>query len=219
VQIALAGVGVALVLATFCIPVELVMIQQQRMKAEGMEAHEVPSAWEVAKRIHEQHGLRRGLYRGAVAFLLRDVPGYPAYFVTYEAVNRAFTPLSSSLLPSASTATPTPGGPWWSPLLAGALAGVIGWLVTFPFDLIKTRMQGSCLLDDAPPPEYVTDGRRPKALADQHPYLTVRSTVEETYAAGGWRAFWDGVVPCLVRAIPVEAVNFGVYQCLLAWFS
>jgi solute carrier family 25 carnitine/acylcarnitine transporter 20/29 len=205
--------------STFCIPVELVMIQQQRMKAEGMEAHEVPSAWEVAKKIYEQHGLRQGLYRGAVAFLLRDVPGYPAYFVTYEAVNRIFTPPSSSLLPSQSTATPAPGGPWWSPLLAGALAGIVGWLVTFPFDLIKTRMQGSCLLDDAPPPEYIAGGRRPKALADRHPYLTVRSTVEETYADGGWCAFWDGVVPCLVRAIPVEAVNFGVYQCLLAWFS
>jgi solute carrier family 25 carnitine/acylcarnitine transporter 20/29 len=29
----------------------------------------------------------------------------------------------------------------WAPLLAGAAAGIIGWIATFPFDILKTRLR------------------------------------------------------------------------------
>ncbi len=33
----------------------------------------------------------------------------------------------------------------WAPLLAGAAVGIIGWIVTFPFDVLKTRLQASII--------------------------------------------------------------------------
>ncbi|KAJ7664953.1 mitochondrial carrier [Mycena olivaceomarginata] len=70
-----------------------------------------------------------GLYRGSLSTALRDC-GYGAYFASYEATVRTLTP---------------PGGKRevWPVLVAGAVAGIVGWLVTFPLGMVKTRVQGS----------------------------------------------------------------------------
>jgi hypothetical protein len=57
------------------------------MVSSGLDADEVPSAWEVAKRIYHQHGLT-GLFRGLTVMALRDT-GYGAYFVSVS-IYRSF---------------------------------------------------------------------------------------------------------------------------------
>ncbi|XP_072813154.1 solute carrier family 25 member 48 isoform X2 [Vicugna pacos] len=70
-----------------------------------------------------------GLYRGASAMLLRDVPGYCLYFIPYVFLSDWITPDAH--------AGPSPCAVW----LAGGMAGAISWGTATPMDVVKSRMQ------------------------------------------------------------------------------
>uniref|UniRef100_A0A087XRH3 Solute carrier family 25 member 48 n=2 Tax=Poecilia TaxID=8080 RepID=A0A087XRH3_POEFO len=76
----------------------------------------------------------QGLYRGAGAMILRDVPGYALYFIPYAVFCDLLTPSSSS--------SPHPCSIW----LAGGLAGSISWVTATPADVVKSRMQADAQL-------------------------------------------------------------------------
>lgn len=70
-----------------------------------------------------------GLYRGASAMLLRDIPGYCLYFIPYVFLSEWITP---------ETCTgPSPYAVW----LAGGMAGAISWGTATPMDVVKSRLQ------------------------------------------------------------------------------
>ncbi|KAK2891291.1 hypothetical protein QQF64_034718 [Cirrhinus molitorella] len=75
----------------------------------------------------------QGLYRGAGAMILRDVPGYTLYFVPYT--------LFCNLLNPDGNSTPHPCCIW----LAGGLAGSISWVTATPADVLKSRLQADTL--------------------------------------------------------------------------
>ncbi|XP_068947981.1 solute carrier family 25 member 48 isoform X1 [Petaurus breviceps papuanus] len=70
-----------------------------------------------------------GLYRGANAMLLRDVPGYCLYFIPYAIINEWITPDNNT------TCSP------YSVCLAGGIAGAISWGTATPMDVVKSRLQ------------------------------------------------------------------------------
>ncbi|OWK11764.1 SLC25A48, partial [Cervus elaphus hippelaphus] len=70
-----------------------------------------------------------GLYRGASAMLLRDVPGYCLYFIPYVFLSDWITP--------EACAGPSPCAVW----LAGGMAGAISWGTATPMDVVKSRLQ------------------------------------------------------------------------------
>ncbi|XP_038159906.1 solute carrier family 25 member 48 [Cyprinodon tularosa] len=76
----------------------------------------------------------QGLYRGAGAMILRDVPGYALYFIPYAVFCNLLTPSNSS--------SPHPCSIW----LAGGLAGSISWVTATPADVVKSRMQADAQL-------------------------------------------------------------------------
>uniref|UniRef100_A0A3B3CRU5 Solute carrier family 25 member 48 n=1 Tax=Oryzias melastigma TaxID=30732 RepID=A0A3B3CRU5_ORYME len=75
-----------------------------------------------------------GLYRGAGAMVLRDVPGYALYFIPYSVFCQLLTPETST--------APHPCSIW----LAGGLAGSISWVTATPADVVKSRMQADAQL-------------------------------------------------------------------------
>ncbi|XP_041654156.1 solute carrier family 25 member 48 [Cheilinus undulatus] len=83
--------------------------------------------------ILQTEGLQ-GLYRGAGAMILRDVPGYMLYFIPYT--------IFCDLLKPDATSTPHPCSIW----LAGGLAGSISWVTATPADVVKSRMQADAQL-------------------------------------------------------------------------
>ncbi|XP_016145105.1 solute carrier family 25 member 48 [Sinocyclocheilus grahami] len=75
----------------------------------------------------------QGLYRGAGAMILRDVPGYTLYFVPYT--------LFCNWLNPDGNASPHPCCIW----LAGGLAGSISWVTATPADVVKSRLQADAM--------------------------------------------------------------------------
>lgn len=74
-----------------------------------------------------------GLYRGAGAMILRDVPGYTLYFIPYALLCNWFSPEGS--------ASAHPCSIW----LAGGLAGSISWVTATPADVVKSRLQADAM--------------------------------------------------------------------------
>nr|XP_046152107.1 solute carrier family 25 member 48-like [Oncorhynchus gorbuscha] len=74
-----------------------------------------------------------GLYRGAAAMVLRDVPGYTLYFIPYALFRR--------WLSSEGRSSPHPCSIW----VSGGLAGSISWVTATPADVVKSRLQADAL--------------------------------------------------------------------------
>ena len=79
--------------------------------------------------------------------------------------------------------------PTWKVATYGGLAGEALWLGSYPFDVIKSKMQ--------------SDG-----FGKEMRYKTMRDCWSETYRLEGWRGYWKGIGPTLLRAMPVSAGTF-----------
>ncbi|KAI0212709.1 Solute carrier family 25 member 45 [Lamellibrachia satsuma] len=83
-------------------------------------------------------------------------------------------------------------------LFAGGVVGMASWYI-MPLDTIKTRMQA----DSFSEPRY-------------HNW---RCCAREIYSEGGCRAFWRGLPVTMVRAFPLNAVMFFVYERTLTFMK
>ncbi|TFK48487.1 mitochondrial carrier [Heliocybe sulcata] len=216
-QITLAGIGSGIVSSIITTPTELIKIHQQNTLGK------TPPARQVALDIVRQHGLR-GLYRGITATAIRDC-GYGAYFFGYEATCRYFSPPGPMSVPS----TGKPEAPtltWPVLLLAGAVAGIAGWLATFPFDVVKTRVQS--MFGEPIPTSSAAESTRLLSPSPEHPlevrlapnpYRNTLSTIVHSYRMEGLSVFFRGLSPTLIRAIPVNMVTFATFEGVIHLLS
>ena len=79
-------------------------------------------------------------------------------------------------------------------LLAGSAAGATAVLVTYPLDLVRTRLA------------YQMEGERKGGAA------TVRGVLAATVRAEGVRGLYRGVAPTLAGILPYAGLKFYVYQ-------
>ncbi|GAA5863471.1 hypothetical protein JCM3774_005305 [Rhodotorula dairenensis] len=149
-------------------------------------------------------------------------------------------PSSSSLsgMDDAEAAASQGGASTARILMAGGLAGIVGWGCTFPIDVIKTKMQS------VPPVPLVAPSTStpastfssPSSLSRLHPssagsaaaeawsvqpahrYATIPSTIAATLQESGWRGFVAGLGPTLLRSIPVNMVTFAVFELVVSTF-
>uniref|UniRef100_A0A3Q3VWE1 Solute carrier family 25 member 48 n=1 Tax=Mola mola TaxID=94237 RepID=A0A3Q3VWE1_MOLML len=116
-------------------PVDLVKIrlqmQTQTILAGNQRLYRGPI--HCISSILQTEGLQ-GLYRGAGAMILRDVPGYMLYFIPYT--------IFCNLMKPDTKSSPHPCSIW----LAGGLAGSISWVTATPADVVKSRMQADTQL-------------------------------------------------------------------------
>ncbi|KAJ4000329.1 carnitine/acyl carnitine carrier [Lentinula boryana] len=227
-QIALAGAGCGAISSIITTPTELIKIRQQSLTTPT-------SAKQVAWDIFRRFGVR-GLYRGGTSTILRD-SGYGAYFWAYEATCRYL----NSRVPSTTRSSETslvvhefdhqPNQSSWTTLLtAGAVAGIAGWIFTFPFDVVKTRIQGtesshttqplSTRLANtvSPPASYpvLSQMYSTKAMhSPVNPYRSTWPTIVNSYRSEGIRVFFRGLSPTLIRAIPVNMATFATFEAIV----
>ena len=138
---------------------------------------------EVALDIYRKRGLR-GIFRGLGPTALRET-GFGAYFGVYEGTlmllqsrhrgeARPHKRSSEAVVSKQRHSYP-------ALLLAGGLAGVASWVVTFPFDVIKTRVQSTL------------------STAPDNPYRNMFSTIVHSYRQEGLRVFFHGLKPTVIR--------------------
>ena len=94
---------------------------------------------DVARQVLRSEGGIRGLFKGMVPTMAREVPGNAALFGVYEALKQLL-----------AGGTDTSGLDRGSLLLAGGLAGGAYWLAVYPTDVIKSVIQ----IDDYKNPKF-----------------------------------------------------------------
>jgi hypothetical protein len=141
---------------------------------------------DCAKQIFKRKGIS-GLYRGWWTEFWRDTPSYGLWFVAYEGVKYHMTPPDQK--PSTGTL-----------LAAGSAAGIATWIVTYPFDVMKSVVQAA--------PDSTPEAK-----------LKMSYIARTHYEQYGLRWFWTGLGTTLVRAVPVSAVTFLVYENLMSYMT
>jgi solute carrier family 25 carnitine/acylcarnitine transporter 20/29 len=174
-------------LQTFALtPCELIKVQQQTFQADNGGKGPPLRMLDAGRTILGHSGLR-GLYRGWAATVWRDAGTYGVYFSVYELIRRQ--------LGTFDAVKGDVDAPAWALLTAGGLAGALSWLIALPADVVKSIIQAA-----------------PASSAED---LRIRTVAAAVYARSGPAGFLRGLMPCVIRALPVNAVTFFVYESAL----
>eukprot|EP00128_Syssomonas_multiformis_P000038 Colp12_sorted_trinity150504_noHs@35808 len=191
-QVFIAGAGSGLACCAITTPTELVKCRMQVSQAPtvaGDLAAAHPSLGACVRHIVKTEGVF-GLYRGWWATVLRDAPSYGVYFWAYEAAKRWLTSHTST------TQTTEDDHQFFETMVAGGVAGSIAWAVCYPFDVIKTRLQAGY----TGTPSYGGG---------------VVSCAVNSVKAEGVGVLFKGIGITVLRAFPVNAVTFAIYDWTL----
>lgn len=213
-----AGMATAGSLASLCsafalCPTELIKVRLQAADLERSKTirlsttakRSVPTSTaagtlQVVASVWKTEGGLRGMYRGLGSTVVREMPGYYVFFLAYEASRNYLNEWHHSGVTPTRTAGASGGGhgavsvdrdePTWVTMVAGAAAGTCLWLVVYPVDAIKSRIQAS-----GGSGTNNSSGSFLKTLA-----LSVRNE--------GPLALYRGLAPTLLRTVPASAVMF-----------
>lgn len=90
--------------------------------------------------------------------------------------------------------------PSYQTLVIGGISGAMGPLTNAPIDTIKTRIQKSTKLTGSG-------------------WERVKFVSNEIYTKEGFRAFYKGLTPRVLRVAPGQAVTFVVYEKVKSWLD
>ncbi|KAK3825166.1 MAG: mitochondrial carrier domain-containing protein [Benniella sp.] len=164
----------------FTNPLEIVKI---RLQVAGEAAKAIEGARPGAVAIVRSLGIM-GLYKGAGACLLRDIPFSAIYFPVYAH-------LKKDLFKEGPEHKLTIG----ELLSAGAIAGMPAAYFATPADVIKTRLQV-------------------EARKGQSTYTGIRDAARKIYKEEGFRAFFKGGPARVLRSSPQFGTTLMVYELL-----
>lgn len=190
----LAGMCAGACQVIFTNPLEIVKIRLQmqgnntKVVNAGGPSNEIPLKRLTAGKIVKQLGIK-GLYKGASACLLRDVPFSAIYFPTYANLKKYlfnFDPQS----PTAKHKLDS-----WQLLVAGALAGAPSAFFTTPADVIKTRLQI-------------------ESKSTETKYHGIRHAASTILKEEGFGAFFKGSIARVFRSSPQFGFTLASYELL-----
>jgi solute carrier family 25 (mitochondrial carnitine/acylcarnitine transporter), member 20/29 len=159
-------------------PIEHVRIRLQTQPHGAGRLYTGPL--DCIRKLSAHEGVLRGLYRGGAVTLLREGQAYGVWFLTYEYLMNADARRNNVERKDISTLKVA---------FYGGLAGEALWLGSYPFDVVKSKMQ--------------SDG-----FGEKMRYKSMRDCFAQTWRAEGMGGFWKGIGPTLLRAMPVSAVTF-----------
>ncbi|KJX97698.1 Carrier protein YMC1 [Zymoseptoria brevis] len=185
-----AGAFAGLANTALSSPIEHVRIRLQTQPHGRGKLYSGPL--DCIAKLSRSPSILHGLYRGTPVTLLREAQAYGFWFLTFEYLMN--TDVSRNAIQRKDI-------PTWKVALYGGLAGEMLWISSYPFDVVKSKMQ--------------TDGLG----VGERKYTSARDCVGKTFRAEGWRGFWRGVGPTLLRAMPVSAGTFAVVEMTMRAIS
>jgi solute carrier family 25 carnitine/acylcarnitine transporter 20/29 len=123
------------------------------------------------------NGVLGGPLQGFSATLLRNIPAAGVYFGTFETLKLRLPALTGETQPRMVHL-----------FAAGGSAGFLYWALFYPLDVLKSALQTDAL------------------VASERRFAGVADAARQLWAEGGPQRFYKGVTPCLIRAIPANAI-------------
>nr|POF02240.1 carrier protein ymc1, mitochondrial [Quercus suber] len=170
-------------------PIEHVRIRLQTQPHGAARLYRGPL--DCIAQLSRSPSITHGLYRGSAVTLLREAQAYGFWFLTFEYLMQSET---------ARRGIARKEIPTWKVALYGGLAGEMLWLSSYPFDVVKSKMQ--------------TDG-----WGAQQRYRGMRDAFAQIWRAEGAMGFWRGLGPTLLRAMPVSAGTFATVEVTMRLIS
>lgn len=127
-------------------------------------------------------GRFRYFFRGLPAGLIGVFPYSAIDMSTFEGIKLAYTQWAGE--------EPGVAGS----LAFGAISGGVGASSVYPLNLVRTRLQAQ------------------GTPAHPQTYLGVRDAAWKCYQLEGWRGFYKGLTPTLVKVVPAVAISYAVYD-------
>ncbi|KAG0357457.1 mitochondrial carrier domain-containing protein [Gamsiella multidivaricata] len=194
-------------------------------------------SWQVTKDVVKRFGLK-GLYQGGWVTILRDAPGYGVYFLSYEGLKRVLE------IPQGETGGINTWKLLFAGGLAGTLSWASIYpldviktrlqtqphlVVTDPYGSMRSLPITAPTRIPTPTTSLLSKGHgEQRGLVHQTsrqghsqvpasaPYKGMLDCAIRSYRTEGMGVFMRGVTPALLRAFPVNAVTFFVYELVMA---
>ncbi|KAF3693227.1 Mitochondrial ornithine transporter 1 Solute carrier family 25 member 15 [Channa argus] len=184
-QKASAGSLASIFSATAICPTELVKCRLQamhEMEASGKIASgQRSTVWTVVKTVLKANG-PLGFYQGLTSTIAREIPGYFCFFGAYELCRSTFAKYMGT----------QKDGIGILPLMfSGGFGGACLWLVVYPIDCVKSRIQ-----------VYSLAGRQEGFM----------NTFRGILRNEGFFALYSGLTPTMIRTFPANGALFLAYE-------
>lgn len=209
-----AGAGAGMTAVVTCFPMDV--IRTRLLTTGGKEKY--GSFLACVRTMRRQEGMST-FYRGITPALVSMVPNAAVYYSIYDGLkNRRLAQLNAELAENEkSSAKKGRRGESAAPevrtieqknmMLYGAIAGVCSEATTYPFEVVRRRMQmqgGRSTAD-------LVFGR--KAL------MSVATTLRAVTRESGWKSLYAGLGPSCIQVLPSAALGYYTYEMFKLLFD
>ncbi|CCM02973.1 uncharacterized protein FIBRA_05088 [Fibroporia radiculosa] len=186
-NIFIAGLGAGTTEAVFVVtPMEVVKIRlqaQQHSLADPLETPQYRNAGHAVYKIIREEGFS-ALYRGVSLTALRQATNQGANFTAYQELKKFAHQMQPELVDL----------PSYQHMVIGLISGAMGPFSNAPIDTIKTRLQ------------------KATAVPGTSAFQRIAAIAGDMWRQEGFRSFYKGITPRVLRVAPGQAIVFAVYE-------
>ncbi|KAJ5081961.1 mitochondrial nicotinamide adenine dinucleotide transporter 1 [Penicillium argentinense] len=197
------------------------MSQSLKQNSEGVRAPwQYSSTWDAARKMYKIEGIR-SFYSGLTPALL-GLTHVAIQFPLYEYLKMALTGYGIGEHPDNGNSH------WIGISVATFLSKICASTVTYPHEVLRTRLQTQQRTAPAPSPEGIAfrgglhhphDRGRPissssDGMLNRPRYNGIVRTCQTILQEEGWRAFYSGIGTNLFRAVPAAMTTMLTYEYL-----